>query len=314
MPHPTPVLLPARLIEFSECHSPLDRIAPMAILRYRPAAPLGLYVDALWWSRRDLPQDAGEHMLPSGSPQLIVALHGKSYTWRRSVSDPTPNSWTRGVLHGPQHRYFVADPKPSGAVVGVSFRPGAADTLVGVPATELADRHVPIDDIWGARGRSLQEHLLDLAEPMAVLRALERELLNRLAHPRTIHPAIAKALAEPEQSWGFTRIAGIQRQAGYSPKHFIALFRHVAGLTPKHYCRVKRFGAALNALSSDAGSNLAALAASLGYADQSHMTREFRELAGITPTQYRPRDSGSALHHVPADNPPRRGKKSSIPT
>jgi AraC-like DNA-binding protein len=117
------------------------------------------------------------------------------------------------------------------------------------------------------------------------------------------------------QGWGFTRIASVQRRAGYSPKHFIALFRDAVGLTPKHYYRIKRFTAALQTLAEGTGAGLAELAASLGYADQSHLTREFRDFAGITPTQYRPRGPGSVLHHLATGLPsrgPGEGKDSSI--
>jgi AraC-like DNA-binding protein len=150
---------------------------------------------------------------------------------------------------------------------------------------------------------------------MAVLRAIEQELISRLKRPLLIHPAIAYALADPAQGWGFTRIVSIQRQTGYSPKHFIGLFRGAVGLTPKHYYRVKRFMAALQAMAVVPSPSLAELAASLGYADQSHLTREFRDFAGTTPTQYRPRDADSLLHHVAIRNPrPSAGKNSSIPT
>jgi AraC-like DNA-binding protein len=161
----------------------------------------------------------------------------------------------------------------------------------------------------------MRERLLEANEPMAILRALERELMARLTRPLLIHPAIAHALADPVQGWGFTRISSVQRRTGYSPKQFISLFRGVVGLTPKHYYRVKRFTAALQTLASGSRSSLAETAASLGYADQSHMTREFRAFAGITPAQYRPRGADGVLHHLATGLPagPRGGKNSSIP-
>jgi AraC-like DNA-binding protein len=277
----------------------------MTIVRYRPAAPLDRYVDWLWWSQRELPQPYCEHMLPSASAQLIFALHDEAYTWQSTSSDEGSRVWRRGIVHGPQCSYFVSGPKPCGAVAGVSFRAGAAAAVLGVPITEITDRHVSIDALWGSSGQSMRERLLDADEPMAVLRALEQELASRLARPLLIHPAVAHALADPLRGWGFTRISNVQRHSGYSPRHFISLFRSAVGLTPKHYYRIKRFMTALQTMAGGAGSSLAETAASAGYADQAHLTREFRAFAGITPTQYRPRGADSVLHHVTAGFPSR---------
>ena len=284
------------------------------MIRYRPPAPLDRYVEWLWWSRRDLPQLYCEHMLPSASAQLIFALHDEAYTWQKSP-DESSTVWTRGIVHGPQWGYFVSGPKPCGAVAGVSFRTGAAGAVLGLPIAEITDRHVSIDELWGSGGRSMRQRLWDAGEPMAILQALEQALVSRLTRPLLIHPAVAHALADPVQGWGFARISNVQRHTGYSPKHFISLFRDAVGLTPKHYYRVKRFAAALRAIAGGAGSSLAETAASLGYADQSHLTREFRAFAGITPTQYRPRGTDSVLHHMATEIPTRGrggGKNSSI--
>ena len=269
----------------------------MQLIRHRPAAPLDAYVEWLWWSRRDQAENSGEHMLPSGSAQLIFALHETPIICRPHGASPHLTVWSRGIVHGPQWSYYQSVSKPPGVVAGVAFRPGVAGAVLGVPIAELTDRHVPIDAIWGARGDKLREQLLAAGSPINVFRVLERELAARLERPLLIHPAVAQALAVHSNAWPFARVADIQRQVGYSPRHFIALFRAAVGLTPKHYYRVKRFTAVLRRLAANGDENLADLAASAGYSDQSHLTREFREFAGITPTQYRPRDSTSILHH-----------------
>jgi AraC-like DNA-binding protein len=70
------------------------------------------------------------------------------------------------------------------------------------------------------------------------------------------------------------------------------------GLTPGRYYRVRRFARILFAVARNGPRHLADLAAAAGYSDQSHLIREFREHAGMTPTQYRPADTKSPHHHL----------------
>jgi AraC-like DNA-binding protein len=92
------------------------------------------------------------------------------------------------------------------------------------------------------------------------------------------------------------RVSLIQRSTGFSPRHFIALFRASVGLTPKHYFRIQRFNEAARRLASRVETGLSDLATELRYSDQAHLTREFRELAGVSPGRYRGRPE-SPLHH-----------------
>ena len=286
----------------------------MRFIRCQPAPPLDAFVECFWWSQRDQPEADAERMLPSAGAQLIIALHDTPIVCRPTAA--TELHWSHGIVHGPQWGFYESGAKPAGSVVGVSFRPGGAGAILGAPVTEFTDRHVPIDALWGARGETLREQLLAARSPAAAFRILERELTTRLRRPLLIHPAIAQALAFQQNTWAACHVADIQRAAGYSPRHFNVLFRAAVGLTPKHYHRVKRFTAVLRGLAQGNIESLADLAASTGYSDQAHMTREFREFAGITPTQYQPRSRDSIHHHRATDlqiGQAVRGKKSSRP-
>jgi AraC-like DNA-binding protein len=192
----------------------------------------------------------------------------------------------------------MAGPKPKGSSVGVSFRPGAAGAVLGVSMEELADRHVALDAIWGTRGVDLHHRLMSAAEPKDTFRLLEQGLSARIHRPLLIHPAVAHALASYHADVASpARVASVQRASGYSPRHFIALFRSAVGLNPKHYYRIRRFNSAVRNMAAGDGQGLSAIAAAAGYCDQAHLTREFREFAGVAPTMYRPCGIDRPLHH-----------------
>ena len=204
----------------------------MQLIRYRPAPPLDRYIERIWWSHRDEPQDHSEHMLPSGGAQLLFALHETPILCRSSAA-AVPVAWTGSIVHGPQSSYYVAGVKPKGGIVGVSFRPGTAGAVLGASMEELADRHVALDAIWGARGVDLHHRLMSAAEPKDIFRILEQSLSARIHRPLPIHPAVAHALAPQAASVASPgRVTDVQRASGYSPRHFIALFRSAVGINP----------------------------------------------------------------------------------
>jgi AraC-like DNA-binding protein len=273
----------------------------MPLIRHRPAAPLDRYVQCFWWSRRDEPQDFHEHILPSGGVQLLFALHECPIT--RSPAPPSQRriEWSGGMVHGPQWSYYVAGPKPRGAIAGVAFRPGGAGAVLGLPVSELADQHVPVNALWGRPGQELHEQLMTAAEPSSLFDILEQSLSARIRHALFMHPAVAHALRACAPTGPPARVADVQQRAGYSPRHFIALFRSAVGLTPKHYYRVQRFNGVARRLVSGSDCDLADIAAAAGYSDHAHLTREFRELSGVAPTQYRPGGADRMLHHRARD-------------
>src|ERR1700761_419304 len=230
----------------------------MQMSRYRPAPPLDRYIECFWWSHRYEPQDNSEHMLPSGGAQLLFALHEIPILCRSSHAE---RSWSGSIVHGPQSSYYVAGPKPKGGVVGVSFRPGAAGPVLGVSMAELADRHVPLEAIWGSRGVDLRQRLMSSADPTAMFRILEQSLSVRLHRPLLIHPAVAQALIARPADAAPARVADVQRASGYSAKHFISLFRSAVGLNPKHYYRIRRFNSAVRSMAAGDGQSLGDLAA-----------------------------------------------------
>jgi AraC-like DNA-binding protein len=84
--------------------------------------------------------------------------------------------------------------------------------------------------------------------------------------------------------------------SGLSHRRFLTVFREAVGLGPKVYCRVERLQDAL--ARAAAGGPWSEVALAAGYSDQAHLVREFREIAGLSPGEYR-RAAPRALNHVP---------------
>ena len=73
--------------------------------------------------------------------------------------------------------------------------------------------------------------------------------------------------------------------SGLSHRHLIAQFREATGLAHKQHSRGLRLQLALAGLAT-LGQQAAGIAADAGFADQAHFTREFRDLTGVTPTDW----------------------------
>ena len=169
-------------------------------------------------------------------------------------------------------------------MLGAYFQAASTLDLTQVPAIELTDRILSLEHLWGSEGARLAEDLAELDEVERVER-LESALLERIHRARPARSAVDVAglarwaCAEPN----LMTVSRLADAAGVSRRHLSRVFRQVVGVSPKRYCRLARFHAGLAYAGAGAGVKWARLAPELGYADQSHMIAEFRELSSLTP-------------------------------
>ena len=81
-------------------------------------------------------------------------------------------------------------------------------------------------------------------------------------------------------------VARTRRPAGLSPSHFAGKFRQSMGLSLRRFINRRRLCGSLQKL-KDESQSLAHLALDLGFSSQSHFTRLFSGLTGMTPLTYR---------------------------
>ena len=112
-------------------------------------------------------------------------------------------------------------------------------------------------------------------------------LLRRLGDSPRMNPGIEWSWHHLYATHGRASIGAMATELGWSHRRLISRFREHIGLTPKLLARVIRFDRATTALRARAARGLADIAFDCGYADQAHLNREFRELAGTSPSRFR---------------------------
>jgi AraC-like DNA-binding protein len=210
------------------------------------------------------------------------------------TGDPVGRDVGYAVVGGARAAFYGRDVSGPALSLGAQLLPGASLALLAIGAHELAGRHTPLDRIWGRAAEDLRERAQLARSPQERLDALEEALLARLARSRSPRAAIVQAASRLAHG---ARVDEVVATAGTSHRRFIELFREVVGLSPKLYGRVRRFRRAIALVTAQPALSWLDVALAAGYSDQPHFNREFLELSGLTPEEYR-RSSPSRAHHV----------------
>jgi AraC-like DNA-binding protein len=191
-----------------------------------------------------------------------------------SVGGTAHTSFVAGLYDVP---VVVADDGRQ-ACVQVNLTPLGARMLLGLPMRELTRRTVALEDIVRS---DLPERLAELGTWPERFAALDDFLLRRLREARMPRPDVVYAWSRLEETRGRIAIADLCRELRCSGRHLTGRFGEEVGLPPKAFARVLRFERAAALLRQ--GAAPAHVAAACGFADQPHLNREFRALAGRPP-------------------------------
>jgi AraC-like DNA-binding protein len=268
----------------------------MPVFVRRPAPPLAGLVRAIVYRAGEQPQTSVEKILPSPETGLWVNLNRDAF---RSFDDADRVSQVAGaMLAGPASRASVIEFEQGHAHVCVAFALGAASCFLGVPLAVARDDLVPLETLWGRSGACLRERLLEATTPAEALTAMESVLLEQMTDGFASDPAVLGAAGALSRG---VPVGEVSRDLGLLPRTLRRRFTAQVGLTPKRFSMVQRMQRLVRDLDGQSQVDWAAVAAGHGYADQSHLADEFRELAGVTPNEYlRSRIDGPNHLRVPA--------------
>ncbi len=220
---------------------------------------------------------------PAGTRVPLILSFGNALTVEDGTSPGGPTRVTSFVAPF-SDRWAVTEHDGRQHGVQVDLTPLGAFRLLGVQPSELAGSVVAVDALWGRAGASLVDRLASLPDWRSRFAVLDEALLARAAAGPEPHPAVAWAWGQLERTNGDVPVGTLAEEIGWSRRHFVDRFRRHVGLAPKASARVLRFARA-HALLSTGRRPVGRVAAECGYADQSHLVREARALAGCTPSE-----------------------------
>jgi AraC-like DNA-binding protein len=223
--------------------------------------------------------------LPSGHLTFIVSIGAPVEVVRQCDPSQSPGAY-RVVVGGLQDvPALVVDPGTQEGIA-VQLNPMGARAVLGHPAGRLANLSLELSDLVGPVGDRLWEEVQEAGSWSGRVAACDRVLSSVLGDVGA-DPTLWRAWSLLVASGGSSRVDELAREVGWSRQHLTRRFRDELGFGPKVLGRVLRFSRARDTLRATRGEvPLAVLAADCGYADQSHLHRDFSAFAGCSPQRW----------------------------
>jgi AraC-like DNA-binding protein len=250
----------------------------------KPSAALSRVIDYYWIvENRESRLEHRELVYPQGFLQLMFYFNG-TFSVRSGNGAPMllPGACVCGLKKQVDH---VTTAGPFG-LLGVVFHAAAARQVFGFPLHEVMGKNLSLADWIGNAGLEVEERISLARDHRERISVLEAFLLGRLSAPKPEQIQLTRVVKLLELSEGKIPLYKLADVACLSERQFERHFAGWVGASPTHFRRILRINKAISLADKNHYSNLAALAVDAGYYDQSHFIHDFRDMIGITPSEF----------------------------
>jgi len=249
----------------------------------RPPEALRTLVHSVWFANGQ--GRAIRALLPATGCVDVGFIFDAPLITRSAMSnaiEPLSNWWIEGLTQS-----FI-ESMTSGPTTIIGFRlyPMGAYNLFGKDVVSFSDQLVPGSLLNNENVERLYGNLLEASELQKRFQLLETFLMRYMGTGFRGDPQVAYTAMKLATPSGHLKISDFCRDEGIGYLRLVRIFREQLGVTPKRYMRIARFRRAFNAIASGALSTCADLASELGYYDQSHLIRDFRQMTGCAPREF----------------------------
>jgi AraC-like DNA-binding protein len=248
-----------------------------------PRPPLDGLIDDLYYLEGAPPY--ARLMLPPSPSALLIVNLGAPFRIRAGTDSETAGYADGCVITMPTRAFEFGYPAGTRSV-GAHVKPWGLAPFLPMPAAELCDRPVTIEQVWGRPAVArLRDRLATADGPHAMLTLLEEELIRRLRGTAGLD-LVRRTGDIIAATGGTVAIGDLSAAAGVSGTHLAQRFKELIGVTPKRLARTYRFTATVLAIDPTGPVDWGHLAGDAGYFDQAHFGHDFRAFTGLTPTRY----------------------------
>ena len=253
-----------------------------------PPPDLAGIVESFWISR-GLVTFFQEKILPQNNVELMFNLCGPFGVPNRR---PSNRLFKRAWISGMQREWLTVtpeyDPSEPSYLISVRMPPLGAYRVLGMPLGHVAEDVLELDEILGNEVNALHQRLGETPDPAVQFDVLCEFTRKRVAASRVRLRADTKIAVEmlARTAGGAPAIEEICKHVSVSRKHLRDLFDTHIGLSPKVYARMLRFRRVVDLVQAGRVSHWSRVALSCGYYDQAHFNRDFREFAGMSPSEF----------------------------
>jgi AraC-like DNA-binding protein len=261
---------------------------------YREVAPhpkLRKHIKCFWMLDHDYAHSSHDHeWLWADAHTELIFTSGQRYF--RKVSGRT--SWLpQSFVIGPFQSELELFSKGRTSLVAARFWPWGFHSLSRIPMTDLRNAVSSCRQALGAEGELIDQGLAGTHDPDAKIAKLSQSLLEvfvGIERPRLLSRPMEIDIIK---SRGEIRVNELLQKHGFHARRLQRVFLDEIGVTAKVLSRIVRFNHAKQMIERNPDIDLPTLAYDCGYADQPHFTRTFREMFGITPSDFKERMKGA---------------------
>lgn len=238
--------------------------------RYHPSADLEAYVEHYWavrWDLRGLAPETAE-TLPHPSVHMIFGGPCES-----RIAGVARGKWST-VLEG------------EGGVFAVKFKPGGFHPFARMPVATYTDRAVGLEEVWGEEAWPLERAVLGAGDDGARIEIVEAFLRGRGPATDQNVARVAAMVYGAMADRSILSVDDLVERHGVNKRTLQRLFAKYVGVSPKWVIQRYRLHEAAEKLAGDGAVSQAGLASELGYSDQAHFVRDFKQVVGVSPGVY----------------------------
>jgi len=218
-------------------------------------------------------------------PENCLFFYVKDRCDAKDVNTDKKETLTSSIIVGPHTNRHVMTLGHDHLMIKVGLQPGGLYRLLGIPMNELlCEDSFDSVDLLGKGVIEVNDRLKYASSFLEMKTIIENFLLKRAGKLKQALP-IDNVLPLLIKERGLLKIDRLASDACLSVRQFERVFQQRIGLPPKHFSRMVRFSQAWILKEQTPGLSWMNIVDKCGYFDQMHLIRDFKEFAGVNPSQ-----------------------------